>query len=261
MKFQITNKFIPFFFILLTNLSIVYSTSVQAVDAETSETKAKQLYIIEVVLFRHLNGQGKTSEYWNDLDLEVNEASINTNYALAEYNLDNKQFSPIAGASRLSDEYYQLSDSANHIRYSKEFKLLAHFGWIQSRLSKQRALPINITSNPYVDSMSPNGSITLYVSRFLHLNVNLTASDCIYPKVEIEKQATNEEQELENNSRTIATSIEPATQEIPAPVTTECVNKTFLFSQNRKMRSKELHYIDNPIFGLLVYVTPFKKGE
>ena len=42
------------------------------------------------------------------------------------------------------------------------------------------------------------------------------------------------------------------------PVTNECVNQVYLFKQNRKMRSRELHYLDNPVFGMLVYVTPFK---
>jgi len=39
--------------------------------------------------------------------------------------------------------------------------------------------------------------------------------------------------------------------------TEQCVNQVYQFKQNRKMRSKELHYIDNPVFGLLIYVTPF----
>ena len=256
MKLQFTKKVFSFLFILPLLIGSVYSHSVQAEESAAQEiqSKPKQYYIVEVVLFRHMTGQGKTSEYWDDQFIENNEDENSSGYALAEYNLDNKQFSPIAGASALSAEHYKLLDSANHIRYSKDFKLLAHFGWTQRSLSKQRALPVQITANPYIDSLSPNGSLTLYVSRFLHLIVNLTATDCIYPKIPESSQLSSEdlEQAVENN-----TSLS-ANKELSDPAYTECVNKSLLFSQNRKMRSKELHYIDNPIFGLLVYVTPFK---
>jgi hypothetical protein len=134
------------------------------------------------------------------------------------------------GISKTSAANYRLNDSAAHLRHSPDYKLLAHFGWTQRSFSKKRALPIRIISNQFSDGLIPEGELQLYVSRFLHLQVDLKASQCVYG-------VTSEETEPANNS--------------------QCVNKVYRFKQNRKMRSRELHYIDNPIFGLLVYVTPY----
>ena len=83
------------------------------------------------------------------------------------------------------------------------------------------------------------------------------ASDCVY-----EKNAAISTDSDEIMARQLAESkTQLNTTEFSESSSSECVNKTYLFSQNRKMRSKELHYIDNPVFGLLVYVTPFKKGN
>jgi len=253
-------KALPFLLIkivLFTSLFFISSVQAEETEASTGQVKPKQYYIVEVVLFRHEDTQGKHSEHWEDLSIDNLEN--NSNYVLAEYNLNAKQFSPIAGASALSPEHYKLLDSANHIKYSKNYKLLAHFGWTQRSLSKSRALPIQISSNQFSDDLLPAGELTLYVSRFLHMKVNLSASECIYPPIAapVDPQVSDEtlDRQLEAGQSQLEVS------ELVESSNTECVNNNYLFSQNRKMRSRELHYIDNPVFGLLVYVTPFKTGN
>ena len=251
-------KPLPFLLIkIILMISLFFINTAQAEETEASTAKAKQYYIVEVVLFRHNNTQGKHSEHWKDLD--INNLENSSSYALAEYNINSKHFSPIAGASALSPEHYKLLDSANHIKYSKNYKLLAHFGWTQRSLSKARALPIKISSNQFSDELLPAGDLTLYVSRFLHMKVNLSASECITPPIAapVVPQVSDEtlDRQLESGQSPLEVS------ELMESSETECVNNTYLFSQNRKMRSKELHYIDNPVFGLLIYVTPFKTGN
>jgi hypothetical protein len=211
----------------------------------------KQYYHVELVLFQHLNKQGQQEEFWhqppinstnsstydNNESLQQNDIQapqhvINNSLALAEYDLSTHIFTSFnERVSPISTENYQLTDTANHIRYSDDYKLLAHFGWAQRSLSKKQALPINIIAKSLSDNtqLIPVGELTLYISRYLHLQVDLQATQCLF--------SSSQKREQEDNS---------------------CVNQLYQFKQDRKMRSGELHYIDNPVFGLLVYVTPFK---
>lgn len=106
------------------------------------------------------------------------------------------------------------------------------------------------------------GELKLYVSRYLHMQVELSASRCevTADKITSEGQPISDE-ELDKQLENPANDLKRYS--VMTADTTElqpCITNTYLFSQKRKMRSKELHYLDNPVFGLLVYVTPFKPG-
>ena len=181
--------------------------------------------------------------------------------------MQNGHFRPLRnGIAALSPENYQLADSAAHLRYSKNYKLLAHFGWTQRSLSKKSALPVRLTANQFSDDLIPDGVLKLYVSRYLHMQVDVKASECVY---------TNTESRTEQDpDKTLDEQLENGTSELEQQKTAEltannmdsgesfeaeqCINQVYKFNQNRRMRSRELHYIDNPVFGLLIYVTPFK---
>jgi len=230
-----------FFVSLLTLLNL----AVYAEETEDTSSDKKQYYIVEIILFEHLNKQGKEDEFWSRPDVShidsINQTDISPpdnkqftddSPSLAEYDMNHRSFRPLTnGIAELSKENYKLSDSAGHLRYSKNYKLLAHFGWTQRALSKNRSLPIRLTTNQFASSLIPHGELKLYVSRYLHLQVELAASQCTI-------------------SKTTKTDTDIAAN--------ECIKQNYLFKQNRKMRSRELHYLDNPVFGLLVYVTPFK---
>ena len=221
------------------------SLSLHAEETTDTGSKEKQYYIVEIILFEHLNEEGKNDEFWsrpevfntdsmNHIDISPSDKQLTDDSpALAEYNINHRSFRPLTnGIAELSKENYKLSDSAGHLRYSKNYKLLAHFGWTQRALSKNRSLPIRLTTNQFASNLTPKGELKLYVSRYLHLQVDLNAAQCT-----ITEQTPDPDNSINS---------------------TECVKQNYLFKQNRKMRSRELHYLDNPIFGLLVYITPFK---
>lgn len=226
-------------------------------------------YKVEIVLFKHLSSQGKSSEYWikpehlkaatspdnfydNSASLQPDEA-ISTEQefipgndikpALARYDMESRSFSPLRdGLNGLASNQYNLANSAALIQQSKHFKLLAHFGWTQPRMSENRALPVIITKSPYNENL-PDGEITLHVSRFLHMNVDLAQTECV--PVSPDSNAATFKSKSPSSSTTTYTGH-----------TRECIEYTYQFKQHRKMRSKKLHYLDNPIFGMLVYITP-----
>jgi hypothetical protein len=231
-------------------------------------------YKVEVVLFKHLSSKGKNSEYWikpehfkvdsspdnildsyslnrnsslqNIEDLSTSresEPSYDIKPALARYDMENHTFSPLRnGLNEISSRHYKLANSAAHIRQSQHFKLLAHFAWTQPRLSENRSLPILFTKSPYNENL-PEGEIKLHVSRFLHMNVDLAQTECVPVK--------NKPAETVYKPNSTAASTMTYTGH-----TSECIEYTYQFKQHRKMRSRELHYLDNPVFGMLVYITP-----
>ncbi len=258
----------------------------EAQAPEAQEQKAQQYYIVEIILFQHLNEQGKLSEIWSSPEVLSFDTEIDSNLpfkppvslplstlpinaednmptddipALAEYDLQTHQFIPLRnGIAETSAENYKLADSAAHLRYSPKFRLLAHFGWTQRSLEKNQALPIRITANQFSDQLMPVGEIKLYVSRYLHMQVDLQASECLYNEMAESETDQQLDQQLEN-AGTTAPAVDEAQQKGIEPLMTmheRCENRVYVFKQNRKMRSRELHYIDNPVFGMLVYVTP-----
>lgn len=240
--------------------------------AQTEPIEKKQYYIVEVLLFRQLNEQGMQEEYWSrpeDQGITGDTSPLTDETpALAEYNLTSHQFLPLRkGIGALSREYYKLADSAANLRYSPDYRLLAHFGWTQRSLSRRYALPIKITADNVSDSLLPEGELKLSVSRFLHLEVNLAASHCEpLSQPSADEQAQTKQQTVTTDKaldQKLAQGITPESAvESEAQILNagNCINKVYRFKQNRKMRSKELHYLDNPVYGLLVYITPFTIG-
>ena len=278
-------------------------------QAIEEEKEPEQYYTVEVILFQHLNEEGKLDEFWhvpetttesfndesklaNNLTLAAEPVVTDDIPALAQYDLTRKRFQPLRnGIAALPETNYKLAESAAHLRYSKSFQLLAHFGWTQRSLSLKDALPIQLTTEQFSDSLIPTGQLQLYVSRYLHLQVDLSASRCeeTVPAVEsnidsadsasADIASANIEQQPEQNVSATNTSggdntnrsdvvdqqnLDQQSMALNAETAMEnqCLNNTYLFKQQRKMRSKELHYLDNPVYGLLVYVTPYTtEGE
>ncbi len=256
-------------FLLITSLSYAEQNAEQNTSqdkAPAATTQKKQYYIVEVILFRHLNEKGMQDEFWSrpkDQELNNNrpDAINNDIPALAEYSLSSKQFLPLRnGIAALSPEHYKLADSVANLRYSPNYQLLAHFGWTQRSLSKRSALPIKISADNFSDSLLPSGEFKLYVSRFLHLQVDLSASVCkpvAQTPTMTDSGTVETDKDIDKKLQQGVTPEQNTDTENLAQTTNNCVNNTYRFKQNRKMRSKELHYLDNPVYGLLVYVTPF----
>lgn len=130
----------------------------------------------------------------------------------------------------LTHDEMQLNDEYAKIARLDAYQPLAHAGWIQDGLPENEARPIDMA---YLGVVNPSGTIELYVSRFLHLTVDLSYRAPQSPAVTPD-----------------ATSFDPpGLRELDlAP--------RYVMQQQRRARSGELHYIDHPMFGLLFLITP-----
>ena len=180
------------------------------------------------------------------------------------------KYNPAYAFIPLQLEDLQLVNEANRIREAEDYRLLLHTGWRQPGLSQREALNIyfNHLVSPLGDtttvqepeaSNAPTatqaaggpaeaetptqtdidgrlqGIIKIILARYLHLDMEL-----LYEKLQgdgaVDLFDSNYVEEAENQM-------------------------VYHVKQTRRMRSKELHYIDHPVIGALVRITQFVPPE
>ena len=168
---------------------------------------------------------------------------------------------------------FRLSGIRSRLTKSSKFEPLLHLGWRQPTALPKKALPvylyygidnpshrsaleapltnskgaqsgIGFASNQPVGPKNSRlyGVVTLSVSRYLHLKSDL----------HFRAPVLQQEYVLEPpNSGFFESNAEPIERLIERDVLLD-----FTMAESRRMRSKEIHYFDHPMFGLIVLVTP-----
>ncbi len=196
----------------------------------------------------------------------------------------------------LGDDALQLTDMVKKLRRSSRFKPLLHVAWQQPTYDRQHSQPIffmegmtdplpaeDVTAKaglPPTDESQPAesllppmleyaseedtkigppnpqfvGTITLSVERYLHL-----ASDLIYRQPVTQHTAVPIPDLDLWYDRPYATLHEP--QGPAYQLDTWQAMRGFRLKESRRMRSTEIHYLDNPFMGLVVVITPVELPE
>lgn len=128
----------------------------------------------------------------------------------------------------------RLEAAAAALRADPRYRVLAHKTWTQFAEAKKDSLPVRISDG---DAKELDGSVRLYVSRFLHLDIDLAlrGSEAIQPF-----------------------KLEPGSTLAPLPATPTPGVALYKISEGRRVKSKEIHYFDHPKFGALVYINSVK---
>ena len=117
-------------------------------------------------------------------------------------------------------------------RNSQAYVPLLHAGWVQPGLPENDARPFDLA---LLGTTNPMGSIRLYLSRFLHVKLDLSYRD----------------------SQAAAPGAAALASELAEPPTTP----RYHLVADRPTRSGELHYFDHPAFGVLIKVTPVRPEQ
>ena len=146
---------------------------------------------------------------------------------LEEVPLEEPAEDPLA-VRTLAPEELQLGPEYRRLQNLGAYMPLVHGGWVQPGLPEDQSLSFDLGQ---LGALNPRGTVQVYLSRFLHVNLDLTYKEPT-PSVASNSPAFgNEISEL-----TLAPRYRLATQ--------------------RQLRSGELHYFDHPAFGVLLKVTP-----
>ncbi len=223
-------------FLLLASVSMAY--------AEEGIIKKPLEYDVEIIIFEDANARYLNSEYWRQdaitdvtKNTKVKRNSSNTKQALY------KNTKPHI----LSKEYRRINNS-------KEYNVLFFGSWRQTGLEEKKAFKINIetlkNNHKVTSKNSLTGNLKLVLARYLH----------IYSKLKYQRDMLG------------STTINGKTVESPDPESSNPEsskpkssnqwaaekNKALAINNHRRMRSKELHYIDHPLLGMLIQINPVK---
>ena len=127
---------------------------------------------------------------------------------------------PAAGFRALGTDAFTLRDAAERMRRSGRYDIVGHYVWEQPGLGEKAAQPVRIVGGKLAgqDVAQVEGAVTLILGRYLHIRSDLLLR-------------------------------------MPA-LTGEHHWNEVRVQERRRMRSRELHYLDHPLLGMLVQITP-----
>ena len=226
--------------------------------AEITDEKATPWYQVSLVIFKHRNS-AMGNETWptpETLNLSFPKGILELEPAVE----NDDDWIAFRNTDALDEEFQQALRS---IKLSSNYEIMATTSWNQPALDGNSAIPILIQAgNEYGGYYELEGSITLVVSRYLHLKTDLWLSDYIQ-KVEMitpwwETSNTVTDGGFDASSYQ---EIDFSSTNYSETVTRYESVRTVVLNESRRMRSGELHYLDNPMFGVLVKVVPYAPEE
>ncbi|MFK7993690.1 MAG: CsiV family protein [Granulosicoccus sp.] len=187
-------------------------------------------YLIEVVIFETTTGKDLTAGglYYPRIENSLRLGSENA----------------IAQGFLQVEQDLKLVDSAATIAASGRYRLLRHLAWRQPGLPDKDAKAVRVALG---------GTVPMFISE----------DTAAYPEYFPGALSA-----IPDRSKAINSSIVNGTIKVRLgrflhmdtrlAFTDEQTSQSFRLTQSRKMRSGELHYIDNPRFGVLTQITPLE---
>ena len=238
---------------------LIFSLSL-IVSAEEKEEEIRY-YDVEVILFENLDNFARHSENWpSSVELELPETLIEIGKPYP--GKIPEEYQPRLTFKALAKKELQLQEQATTIDESESRRLLLHTGWRQPGMARDKALSVyfkhpvagptpaevepatsEVTDDPMAMSRLAQpqageleGTIKVILSRYLHVDTDIV----LRPQRE----------ELEEDIYSLE-----ILEEAEQPVVYR------LHQTRRRMRSRELHYLDNPVIGMLVLITPYEPEQ
>ena len=271
-------------FTLLPGMSLAQST-------DSSEAESIPSYDVEIIVFKNIkvprdrefvlpvSSPGKDDAIFDLSSAESIKAGRKNGYKI------------------LTDDGFRLLDLVTRLVESPRYELLVHAAWRQPGLERERVLPIwirggQIYGNEYTsidsniqlfDSTQSDAMQTDAEVKNYEFNEQTLESQRLLLLKEQKTQQHNGLYELEGKitivlSRYLHTYVDLVLRRprlLADPVLDNAAEEEYLAAhladtrilnnhplrEHRRMRSKNLHYIDSPEFGMLVLITPYKVPE
>ena len=259
-------------------IALVFIVNFQAFAANDEEVK---FYDVEVVIFKNDKGP-KGQEYILPESSPRIEGDVLDLSSPASIKAATEKLYQVLPANQM-----RLTEAVLSIVESERFSLLAHVAWRQPGVEKDQAMPIWIkggrvfgkefisidnqmdsellAKTEYLSSQNSSsgsaaassnnqnytsgtnlyeleGTITVGLSRYLH-----TYADLVLRKPRLTLDPTVELSELDLS--------------VLENLSDTRILNNHSMKERRRMRSKKLHYLDNPEFSMLVLITPYEAPE
>ena len=169
----------------------------------------------------------------------------------------------LASFMALTEAEQQLLGARNKIARDSRYEILFHQAWNQPVPGRDQVIPIRIDGGErFGRQFELQGYIPLYVERYLHLSTDLHLIDYIESTDPFNLVESSDGSGPVINSLAgiplVSADLLPNGQAGNESGQFFISVRDVQLSENRRMRSKEIHYLDNPEFGLLILITPIK---
>ncbi|MDJ0834014.1 MAG: CsiV family protein [Gammaproteobacteria bacterium] len=259
---------------------LLCASLLQAADDPAPEEL--KYYDVEIIVFKNnLVPKGK------EINLPTPSATPTDN-TIDLADVDSVGQAETSGFTPLPLAELRLSDTVNRIIRSSRYELLVHTGWRQPGLDADNSIPVwiiggrvfgreysSIDQANLMPSLLPasqsgamtdpdnapdqtrvtrlpdvlyelEGMVTISLSRYLHTRAELV----------LRKPA-----QTEDLMQQALINTDSMTADEPAEISEGRLLLNYELNEQRRMRSRKLHYLDHPEFGLLVLITPAELSE
>jgi hypothetical protein len=132
----------------------------------------------------------------------------------------------------LPESSYHLKAERTALNRSSRYRTLAYLAWRQPVLDRADARALELPSSPRGNGAWVDGTVKVAVERYLHLYLDL--------QLHLPQSAV----------ATVGSDLSGDSVEAQLP--------EIRLTEQRRMRSKEVHYFDNPRFGVIALITPYE---
>jgi hypothetical protein len=239
-------------------------------------------YDIEVVIFENLQDKNFQAEYWaQNIERPIPETFIDLNTELPEQLVLPENVEPILSFKELPGQDLRLLEEASKIEQSASRRVIMHTAWVQPGLAYDKSVNVHFNQTIFPDApdqstqsdqqenystaFSPeqpehkyesatlDSLIRVSLARYLHVETDLLLTLDEEPSSLIESPFAQTESFIENSAVTSTDSREIAGEETglrPLP------RQVHIQQTRRRIRSNELHYLDHPLMGMVILITP-----
>ncbi len=240
--------------LLLAGLAIDTSADI------SNEAKPDRIYDVEVILFRNEAVPRGRETVLPTPSPELPKGSFDFTNPASTARAAKAGFLPLA------EEQLQLQAERKRLDQSRRYRVLLHFGWRQPGLAAKDARAIRVHGGRFYDNSYASidealrgnpaepddqgkarpqqglfeleGWIRVSLSRYLHTEANLVL-----------REPASEEQRMQSRDSLQSGALDDLRQKL-------LIN--YPLKEKRRMRSKRLHYLDHPEYGMLVLITPYQ---
>ncbi|WP_370315825.1 CsiV family protein [Thalassolituus sp.] len=247
--------------------------------------QAADLYRVEVMMFAYLDEQSAQKEHWQETleteeeqiipDAEVEDLPEDDGYAGESLPVDDMtEETPEPELPYQPLEDLEFADAATRFAYRNDIAIIWHQAWVEEIQDADNAILHDVDTVLEGElKVQVSGSVRLHRSRYIHITPDLSVQQYVlgFPLDETDIQEETSETEItepaapqdhpfaafrmepELIQETEVTKLELAPEEpVWMPLRAAHIDRS------RRMRSDEVHYLDHPLLGMVVKVTPYE---
>lgn len=241
---------------ILATLFLILSINTQIfADTKNSPEENLKEYDIEIIIFEDAHARYINSEEWPHNIVDATETitdkdAINITSPRSTANLKK------ADSKKTMTRPYKvikpriLKNEYQRINGSSEYNVLFYGAWRQPGLEKSSAFEIDLNELENAHKTTSENSITG------HLKVELSRYLHFYSQLEYQRLDNQHMTTVMSHDLSPDVSTEDIKLDVNNTDVSIVVNNKYPLNDHRRMRSKELHYIDHPLVGILVQINP-----